>query len=444
MANLIVPQVTIKWGDVNLSAYQLEGAKNPEPIAFDAEVSGISDGNSSPTGSIQWNPSGPAFKVFEGLVANKTKEPIKIKFWYQNGPSAEFVFYYSGVDISYGIDMSVKVTLSAASAFKTNATTASASLNYAEKFDDKGKDALQVQKDIEKAYPNSQPVIWSKCAERNAKDVKIQNAQWKDQSYGAAVQNLHEQLGNRLVLTNIGGEARLVATCPFTWTAKEKSEPVEEPPKSGAVKPEVRYGYLLGPNIVTSYSRTVSYSPPTANTDKKPTQSSSTPSGRRNNPAPGAQGGTKAEEENKKAQAAGQQGVQRSSNPSNKKGVKYSENKNGPEKQKLGKEETGIKLNATLFMTPAILGIKPEDIVYIPSLKKGSSQIEDYVVKSVSYSQQGGTFGISVEATRTFGLSNPMYPEEARKFLAKAQSFLSLDDWAQYAWRDRLGLPGIH
>jgi hypothetical protein len=441
-ANLIIPQITITWGKTNLTAYTLPDSTMPEPIAFDAEVSLPSDGNSSPTGSFMWNPSGPAFAVFEKLVAQSTAEPIKIKFWYLNGPEIEFLFYYSGVDISYGIDMSVKVTLSAVSAFKTAATTGSASLNYAEKFNDKGVNAIQAQKDREKVYPNSQPLLYSKCAQKDASKTLIKNAQWKDQSYGSQVQSDQQQQGNRTVLSNIGGEAKLVAVCPFSWEAKQKNSTVEFPPRSN-FDPATRYGYLVGPQIITTFNRTVSYSPPTADKDNKPAQPSSSPVPKDQKPAPGTNPGGKPQEETAKGQKPGQKGTQRSSNPSNKKGVQYSENPSGPEKQNLGKEESGIKLTANLFMTPAILGMKVEDVLYVPSLKQGSDQIEDYIIRSVTYSQQGGVFGISVEASRTFGLSKPMYPEEAKKFQEKAQSLKTLDDWAHYAWRERLGLPKI-
>ena len=441
-ANLIVPQVEIKWGGTNLSAYTLPGSKVPEPIAFNAEVSMPSDGNSSPTGSFMWNPSGPAFAIFEKLVASSTSAPITIKFYYQKGPSVDFLFYYSGVDISYGINMNVKVTLSAISAFKTAATTGSVSLNYAEKFDDKGVNALQVQKDREKVYPNSQPLLYSKCAQRDASKVLIQNAQWKDQSYGAQVQSDQQQQGNRTILSNIGGEAKLVAVCPFTWVAQEKIEPVPFPPLSG-FDPAVRYGYIIGPQIIESFNRTVSYATPSADKDGKPAQPSSTPIPKKQPPPPGSNPNGKPQSETAKAQAAGAKGTQRSSNPSNKKGVQYSENPHGPTKQNLGKEESNVKLGANLFMTPAMLGIKVEDIIYVPSLKEGSSLIEDYIVRSVTYSQQGGQFRINVEASRTFGLSKPMYPDEAKKYLAKAQSLKTLDDWAHYAWRERLGLPPV-
>jgi hypothetical protein len=123
--------------------------------------------------------------------------------------------------------------------------------------------------------------------------------------------------------------------------------------------------------------------------------------------------------------------------------MEFSENPNGPQKQALNKEEEGVKLQAQLFMCPAIVGIKPQDVVYIPSLKTGSTQIEDYKVLSVSYSQQGATVGVSIEASRTFGLSKPMYPEEAKKFIEKANSLQTLNNWENFAWRERLGLPPV-
>lgn len=443
MANLITPQVTIKWGDENLSAYQLEGAKQPEPIAFNAEVTLPSDGNSSPTASFSWNPSGPAFKVFEDLVANKYKEKITIRFWYQDGPEAEFFFYYSGVEINYGVEMSVKVELSAVSAFKTNTTTASVSVDNAAKFSDKGKDAVTYIKEIEKVFPNSPKIKLTKCAEKDAKKVLIKRMQFKDQTYGSVIQNLMQQLGNSLVLTNIGKEESLVAHAPFTWEAKEGCAQVEEPPKKGKIDPGSRYGYLLGPGIITSFSRKISYTPPTSDTNGKPSQPKSTPIPKSGNSAAPGANPTKADEEVKKGQKPGSKSTQRSSSPSNVKGFQYSENPNGPQKQEAGKQEDGIKLNAALFMCPALVGIKPQDIVYVPSLKTGSKEIEDYIVQSVSYQQQGGSVAISIEASRTFGLSKPMDEKNAKKFKAKADTFLTLSDWEYYAWRERLGLPPV-
>ena len=45
---LINPQVQVKWGDRNLSAYSLPGSSSPQAIVFNAKVD--LPGNSWPTG----------------------------------------------------------------------------------------------------------------------------------------------------------------------------------------------------------------------------------------------------------------------------------------------------------------------------------------------------------------------------------------------------------
>ena len=92
-------------------------------------------------------------------------------------------------------------------------------------------------------------------------------------------------------------------------------------------------------------------------------------------------------------------------------------------------------------MCPAITGIKPQDVIYVPSLD--GKIIEDYKVSSVSYTQYGGSFSVSIQASRPYGLNVPMYAKESKKFLEKAKSLVTLEDWEQFAWRERLGLPGI-
>jgi hypothetical protein len=102
-------------------------------------------------------------------------------------------------------------------------------------------------------------------------------------------------------------------------------------------------------------------------------------------------------------------------------------------------EEEGVKMDSQIFMCPAITGIKPQDVVYVPSLT--GKIIEDYKVTSVTYSQDGGTFAVSIQGCRPYGLNTSMYPEEAEKFLQKAKTLQTLSDWEHFAWRERLGLP---
>jgi hypothetical protein len=118
--------------------------------------------------------------------------------------------------------------------------------------------------------------------------------------------------------------------------------------------------------------------------------------------------------------------------------VASKENPNGPDRQNALNQEKGSELNFSTLMCPLLVGLKPHDILYIPSLKGGF--IEDWIVQSVGYSSQNGSVEVSVQATRVLGLGVPMNKTEGEKFLTRATSLglvgtnASLDAWDLYAW----------
>jgi hypothetical protein len=94
-----------------------------------------------------------------------------------------------------------------------------------------------------------------------------------------------------------------------------------------------------------------------------------------------------------------------------------------------------------------LVGIKPYDIVYIPSFGKWDPEkgkyvyyIEDWIVQSVSYDQNDGDIEVSVQGTREYGLGTPMDEKNAEKFLtyAKEQGLVgpnaTLENWDRHAW----------
>jgi hypothetical protein len=443
MATLIVPQVEVIWDGTNLSAYSLPNATQPEPLVFNVEVTCGSD-NQWPTAKMNWNPTGPAFEVYEKLIkALKKDSVITIRYGYMayGGPAISFGFNYSGTEISYGVDMSITVSLACTAAATSAASRNSMSVNKAEKFKDKGIDAKQMSEQITGGYTGAREIVWSDCALKDAKDVKIKQAQFKDQTYGSVQNNMQKELGNKIFLSNIGSDGQAIAFAPLSWQGQQKCGSIKEPVKGGKEPdPKERYGYIIGPGIITSFTRKMEYAPPTqdkldtSGNPKNPANSS------KQKPAPGSQTRPLTEVQ-KDAQKPNSKSVQNPSSPSNVKGVTYSENPNGPQKQKVLNEEEGVKMDAQIFMCPAITGIKPQDVIYVPSLS--GKTIEDYKITSVTYSQDGGTFSVSVQGCRPYGLDTAMYPDEAKKFLEKAKSLQTLDDWANFAWRDRLSLPSV-
>jgi hypothetical protein len=111
-SNLIIPRCEVFWGSDNLMLYQLPGGQEGQPLVYDISVD-LQDTGNSPTGSFNWNPTGPAMAVYEKFIgdANKMKEQITIRYFYANGKSIAFVFVWSGQEISYGVDMTISVKL---------------------------------------------------------------------------------------------------------------------------------------------------------------------------------------------------------------------------------------------------------------------------------------------------------------------------------------------
>jgi hypothetical protein len=99
-----------------------------------------------------------------------------------------------------------------------------------------------------------------------------------------------------------------------------------------------------------------------------------------------------------------------------------------------------------MFMAPVLVGIKPGDIVYIPSLQTDAADtyIEDWIVTSVNYVQNDGEISVSLSASRPYGLGTLINQKAGKKWKEKARTLRSLDDWANYAWPGNLqGLPAV-
>jgi 2-hydroxy-3-keto-5-methylthiopentenyl-1-phosphate phosphatase len=444
--NLILPRCQIYWGTENLSLYS-KGAfeNNPQPLAFDATVQ-LQDSNSNPTGSFSWNPTGPAWEVYEKFVSSKAKikEQIVIRFFYANGKSIPFVFVWSGQEFSYGNDMSVKIKLKTELDGFTNANIRSIAQAY-----DKDAKFLTAIEKTKKQYgvdDYKKLIRLSKQAEKDLTAATLKTYYAKDVTFGDAVSNLAEQNGNTIFANNIGQANNTILT-PFSWEAKQKESAVVEAKTDLQLPdPTVRYGFLLGPGIIDRIDRTMEWVQPQATpqaasaTQAKPVpKAPGKPNSTQQNPPASPQAKT---EETAKPTTAPIGATTAKPNP----GVQNADNKDGPTKQTLLQKEKGSTLSAQMFMAPVLVGIKPGDIVYVPSLQADNEKlfIEDWIVTSVSYTQSDGNISLSVSASRPYGLGNLINEKAGDYWRKKAASLKTLEDWGAYAWPASLqGLPAI-
>ena len=441
--NLIIPRVEVYWGDVNLTSYNGKAKGNypiGEPLVYKVEcrLPGQSD---NPDGSMMWAPTQGAYEVYEDLVNNHTDKQIVTSFGYLGTKKVSFVWMWSGQSYTYGNTMSLRVTFFSELSGLINATVRSVNNNQ-----DTTMSMLSAIQKTEKLYEVDKLKI-VKYTTKAAKDLqtnKINNQYGREQSFVSAINNIVQENGNYMFSTNIISEAntttspitgrsetasKLVIFTPFTYEGD--SDTVLDGQSRGYNSypdPTKRYGYLIGPSIINSMERTFKWAPP---------QQINMPT-----PAKFSQPRKKKE----KAQTPVQTNVARvttgkgsvispalaSPNP----GISVAKDSVGPSKQIQKQEESVCQLQFSSFLVPALVGIKPYDIIYVPSLNaKELNDIEDWIVTSVDYNQTDGGVDISVSATRTYGKGGTlMNSASGKKFLDQAKQLTTLEKWEEYAW----------
>lgn len=436
--NLIQPRVRVLWGEINLSSYNgsVGGFPQGQPVVFDTTVN-LQAETEAPTAQMRWDPTGPGMAVYESFIESEEYmlTQIMIEIFYPNGKSIRFPFIWTGQTINYGNDMSIIVKMQSELAGLINAN-----LRSTAQAEDKGTTALAMIDRAKKQFglEKYDIVRYTDKAKKDMEKAKLLTSYGNDWTFGANIANIATQTGNVVFANNIK-EANLVMFTPFSWDKEgEVKDGATDIGPSNPPDPAVRYGYLLGPSLINSISRETNWVTPQQSNDNKPGRqekarnakgqyTSQTPP-----PAPQTQLSN--------AQGAGQrtsspQGVSGGrANP----GISNKDNPDAPSKQNALQDEKVARLSLQTFLCPVLVGIKPHDILYIPSLK--GNYIEDWIVQSVDYDQSDGGINVGIQASRIYGSGTPMNEKMAEKFTGIAKqaglvgSGATLEAWDSYAW----------
>jgi len=443
---LRLPRVRVFWGDINLSSYN--GNRNfPKntPVVFDVQVDSA-DQTEGGTGTMKWDPTGPGGDLYEWFVtqADYMKKQITVEFFYPRGKKIVFYFVWAGQEINYGNDMTITVKLQSELAGLVNANQRNVAQAYNEK---KGVTPVAVVDKLKEQYNVGGLVQYNPLTLEYWRKVRIGTFYANDTTFGAAVVQMAKQTGDKVTPNNVGGSS-LVVMPPYSW--KDPKSGAEATVLNGATDigagqgpdPTQRYGYILGPSIINTMRRESTLPPPQkTNANTPTTQAFATKPEDQNYSSP------QKPETNQQVSIKGPAAGATSSplgtaNGRANPGVGNIKNPYGPERQNAINQENVSKLSLDTLMCPVLVGVKPNDILFVPSFT--GSFIEDWEVKSVGYTQNNGNVTINIQATRVFATSSPMNKKASDKFLefAKARGLVgsnaTLENWDAYAW----GLPG--
>jgi hypothetical protein len=431
MANLIVPRVILYWGGVNLTLYTGDGFVN-EPLVYEVNVD-LALTNSNPTASFKWNASGAGYKVYEKFLNDNINDIISIIFYYEGGRSISFEFIWSGHDINYGNNMDVSVKLRTQLDGLINGD-----IRNVTQAPDKPAAYLNAVDTLKKQYGLDQfkdLVRYSEITKTDMTKAQVQSYYRESETFGSSVSNLVQQNGNLVFANNIKN-ANLAVISPFTWEA-QNNQPVYTPgPTDKDPDPTKRYGYLLGPGIINEISRSAQWTPPQANNLNRALKQPN-PTGTPRNRFQNLNKNQTLYDDVSKKKGATRSASSAKLNP----GVRNARNPDGPTKQMMLQQESQCKLQANVFMHPFMVGVKPADILYVPSLMEGAKYIEDWIVNAVTYHKTDGGVQVSLSASRVFAKGGLMSPSEEAggKFQKLAASLnlpgkAGLDAWRRYAW----------
>lgn len=425
---LITPRVEVFWGDVNLTSYN--GKQNfpqGEPLAYDVETSFQSE-SSGPTASLKWNPTGPAAAVYEELVSTQTDKTFTIKWYYAEGKYILSKWVWGGQSVSFGNNMDIKVSLLSELAGVVNANTRSIShANTKPSTYSDGTSLLHKSYGVDPKYS-----AFSPAAKKIMEGGQYWNQYAKDVTFGASLANLGSAAGVYYTPNNID-DASMIGFVPFTGEDDEEVLDASSIKPGKSPDPNKRYGYLLGPSLISSMERTTNWKPPQQtngavdSTRPRVTTKQNLSQGGVNDAAAVPKPVTNTQEAFDKPTSA-PIGTSASLNLN----VSTADKGKGVDLNNLKNQEQGAQLTFTTYMVPVLTGIKPNDIVYIPSLT--GKYIEDWIVQSVTYSQTDGAVTINVTASRVFGLTGLMQERPGKYFKDKAAKLTTLEAWEAYAW----------
>lgn len=450
-ASLIIPRVEVYWGDTNLTCYNPQGssqnkyAEGLTSLVYNVKVS-MEDQGQTPTGSMDWNPSGAGFNVYLQMLQSKLEETITVRYYYNGGNSISFEFMWGGQVENYGKEMGVTVKLVSLLDGLINANYFATTQNDKE---EKGKSHKEAISTAEKQYGiNGLNIIrYTKKASEDTSKAKVMSAYNDGGTFMDSMQSIAKDNGNFVFFNNVD-KAHAVVYTPYTYDNEE----VVFKPGPGAVNTLKRYGYFVGPGIIQTLTKTSEWQPP------QKSQELAMAATFRKAEEKQAKKQQKADARAAKAASAAaaraakglppkpvkQQQATAGSSPSGVYGAKTSpnvkseNNEVGPKKQDMFTAEKGAKLAMTTLMCPSLTGIKPLDLVFVPNF--AGTYMEDWIVTSVEYQQTEGGVDVAIQATRTYGLGDFMRKDVGQKWMTIANNLglvgenSSLEQWSYYAW----------
>lgn len=426
---LVQPYTSVIFGDLNLTAYP--GASGEKERLAQRISMSYSKTEEAPSCEFEITPTVDGFEVV-GLIRSSPellKEVVEVEIGYPHLPEPRLksLFLFSGINFTTGQSPALKLTLT--SAVKSSWT------------DNKINATMEDEMPLSE-YPDYLKTLAGKGASLikfqfvgqaaiDAPDIMI-----KKNSVNQTPQNILAETLKEHGMELRTGDTALDGTIVIGYNAGKAGEMEKDKPElAGTPTAGKRQIHILGPGLLENVQRsqkfTLGQSDKKGGAKSKATSATETENKKSNSPRSAA--------EMAAAQSTGS-GV-KTDGPSDKAQARSGTTKDKPTDKEAARaalaDELKMELTASFPMVPQVVGMKPGDILAIPSLKGPGDWIEDYEITEVQYSQgDTGEVMMSIKGSKPWiGKDNLMDEASVALVKSRVQGLKTPDSWNAFYWR---------
>ena len=397
---LIQPRLLVKWGSTELSV----DLERPDYSPIIGASMQFQDAESFPTCGLSFSSDIIGYEAYRKCINEHPDEPIVITVGYPAGSWFSAKFYYTGVTLSSG--NSGQITITGSSKQKDFLSSFNTSLSVDSTLEEMTQ---TIQRNISTEVESSDVVEFEFVGDaESVGQTQMNGVVARGVTAGRAITQHVENQGGQIDLSataDVNQPRARVRVSPLFERETGNNQPTEKSTNQLLSLGDESYGFLVGPGLLRDFNRTFNYNP-----------SSNTPpsarASRGNANSPGGFGSdspqdTVTEDSNKPLQFSLRE-------------ARENQNK--------------FVCSTSFFMVPQVVGIKPRDFLFVPSLTE--DYLEDWVVESVGYDFTSAGAQINVSGFRVdLDPGQKMVSTDTyHSFLERSKSFQKLEDWEKYYW----------
>lgn len=423
---IVQPYVQVIWGDMNLSAYDNANSGEKDRIVQNVSLKYTKDEDApSCTFDIVGTPDG--FEVVQRMRSSDDlfTETFDVEVGFPHLPDQKVLgrYIFAGLDVTTGLDPRVNITVVSAmkSSFTDNKIT----------FSMEDEISLYEFAELLKTKAGTGGSLikykWTGSAEEDSKTIMVRQVVNNQTPSVALAENLKEH-GMEMRTMDTAIDGTIVIGYPANMEGElEKDKPVV----GGNPEPGVRRIHILGPGLIDKVTRKQSFNLGQSDTKgvakNKATAATETENTDDGQPRPQAEA----------ANSEIGQGVQGTSDKAQKRSGTTKSAANKEKARQANAKQVTVEMDAQFPMVPQIVGMKPGDMLAIPSIKGPGDYIEDFEITSVDY-KQDSTGGVSMSITGhrpSVSKENMLDAASVAEVKSIVSTLRTVDAWQQFYWR---------